>query len=154
MLNTSTPPTIPSRRTHRTYTAQFKADLVAQCLRPGVSIVALAGKHGMNVNVLHRWLREYERQGAHRPSGLTAPPPTRTAAIEFVPVQLPSPACAEGTDQRVSIELRKGALTLTVSWRWVSPMLPLICLTCLTMQTRKYRCCSRVRGTIKHQTQF
>lgn len=117
MLNTSTPPTIPARRTHRTYTAQFKADLVAQCLTPGVSISALAGSHGMNVNVLHRWLREYERQGAHRLAGQPCVSNlTPSAPIEFIPLQLPAPACGEAKDQRVSIELRKGALTLTVSW--------------------------------------
>lgn len=66
MLNNLETQTIPARRRHRTYTAQFKAELVAQCMAPGVSIAALAGSRGMNVNVLHRWLREFERGGAHR----------------------------------------------------------------------------------------
>ena len=51
----STPRTHP---THRTYTAQFKAELVAACQQPGVSIAALAGQHAMNTNVLQRWLCE------------------------------------------------------------------------------------------------
>ena len=45
------------RRTHRTYTPQFKAELVAACQQPGASIAALALQHGMNTNVLHRWLK-------------------------------------------------------------------------------------------------
>ena len=52
-------------RTHRTYTAQFKAELVAACQQPGVSIAALAGQHAMNANVLHRWLKEHRLGGCH-----------------------------------------------------------------------------------------
>ena len=51
-------------RTRRTYTAQFKAQLVAACLQPGASIAALAREHHMNANVLHRWLKEH-RAGMH-----------------------------------------------------------------------------------------
>ena len=52
-----------ARRTHRTYTPAFKAELVAACLEPGTSIAALANSHGMNANVLHRWLKEHARTG-------------------------------------------------------------------------------------------
>ncbi len=50
------------QRTRRTYTLQFKAQLVAACLQPGTSVAALAREHGMNANVLHRWRREHERR--------------------------------------------------------------------------------------------
>ena len=52
-------------RTRRVYSAQFKADLIAACLQPGASIAATAREHGMNANVLHRWLREH-RLGLHQ----------------------------------------------------------------------------------------
>lgn len=52
-------------RTRRTYTAQFKAQLVVACLQPGASIAALAREHHMNANVLHRWLKEH-RGGMHQ----------------------------------------------------------------------------------------
>ena len=45
------------RRTHRTYTPQFKAELVAACRRPGASVAAVSLQHGMNANVLHHWLK-------------------------------------------------------------------------------------------------
>ena len=50
------------QRTRRTYTLQFKAQLVAACLQPGASVAALAREHDMNANVLHRWRREHERR--------------------------------------------------------------------------------------------
>lgn len=51
----------PMRRTRRSYTAQFKAQLVAACLQPGASVAALALEHGINANLLHRWRREHEQ---------------------------------------------------------------------------------------------
>ena len=67
MLKDSQPPRYAVRRTHRTYTPQFKAELVAACMQPGASIAALALRHGMNANVLHRWCKEFH-QGHHRQS--------------------------------------------------------------------------------------
>ncbi|NYT66925.1 transposase [Alcaligenaceae bacterium] len=56
---------LKSGRGRRTYTAQFKVDMVAQCLQGDVSLAALAVDHGMNPNVLHRWVMEHERYGKH-----------------------------------------------------------------------------------------
>ena len=52
-------------RTRRVYSAQFKAELIAACQQPGASIAATAREHGMNANVLHRWLKEH-RLGQHQ----------------------------------------------------------------------------------------
>ena len=52
-------------RTKRTYSRKFKAELVSQCLSGDVSVASLATEHGMNQNVLHRWLSEYRRYGMH-----------------------------------------------------------------------------------------
>ena len=102
-----------ARRTHRTYTPEFKAELVAACQEPGVSIAALAGQHGMNANVLHRWLKEHTRIACHP---LVAQPvsgaPDRPA---FVPVPLTAPM-PEHKDHEIRIELRKGALSMVVTW--------------------------------------
>jgi transposase-like protein len=48
-------------RTRRVYSAQFKAELIAACQQPGASIAATAREHGMNANVLHRWLKEHRQ---------------------------------------------------------------------------------------------
>ena len=83
MLIKSEIPGYSTTRTHRTYTAQFKAELVAACGQPGVSIAALAGQHAMNANELHRWLKEHQRSGRHQ---LAAHSPA--AALEMT-----SPSC-------------------------------------------------------------
>ena len=96
MLKTSEISRYSLPRTHRTYTAQFKAELVAACGQPGVSIAAMAGQHAMNANVLHRWLKEHHRSGrhqlaAHSPAAAAAPE-TASPLAAFIPLQLPGVA--------------------------------------------------------------
>lgn len=62
MLKDSQPPRYPVTRTRRTYTPQFKTELQTACKQPGASIAALALQHGMNANVLHRWLKKHRRE--------------------------------------------------------------------------------------------
>ena len=106
-----------TRRTHRTYTRQFKADLVAACQQPGASIAAIAGGHRMNANVLHRWLKEHERGGCHQlvagsssGSAVSASP-----APAFIALKLPT-AMQEPTACDIKVELRKGAVSMIVTW--------------------------------------
>ncbi|MFC7207936.1 transposase [Comamonas endophytica] len=46
-------------RTLRTCAPQFKAELITACLQPGASIAVAAHEHGLNANVLYRWLEEH-----------------------------------------------------------------------------------------------
>ena len=103
---TSTP-RCAAPRTRRTYTAQFKVQLVVACLQPGASVAALAREHGMNANVLHRWRKEHragmhqsdvgsisgtEQSAQHTPS--TTPPPrgSTACAVRDVDVTRTAPA--------------------------------------------------------------
>ncbi|WP_372726478.1 transposase [Kerstersia gyiorum] len=47
----------PRRR--RRYTAEYKSDLAIQCLQSHVSIASIALAHGLNANLLRRWVGEY-----------------------------------------------------------------------------------------------
>ena len=62
MLKDSQPPRYSVPRTRRSYSPQFKSELLTACKQPGASIAAVALQHGMNANVLHRWLKDH-RQG-------------------------------------------------------------------------------------------
>ena len=44
------------KKTRRTYAAQFKREIVAQCLQTGASVSAIALSHGINANVIRKWL--------------------------------------------------------------------------------------------------
>lgn len=85
-------------RTRRVYSAQFKAELIAACRQPGASIAATAREHGMNANVLHRWLREH-RLGLHQSACETAPAAASDLAAHCAdaaaePRVNPQPVCA------------------------------------------------------------
>ena len=106
-----------ARRTHRTYTAEFKAQLVAACQQPGASIAALAGSQGMNANVLHRWLKEHAHSGRHQliKPGRTDALATVPLAPAFLPVKL-TVAAPESAVAQIKAELRKGALSMNITW--------------------------------------
>ena len=104
-------------QTHRTYTRQFKAELVAASQQPGASIAAIALQHGMNANVLHRWLKEHALDGRHRlirpdPLGVAVP---SSPVPAFIPLKLPTtrhePAACD-----IKVELRKGAVSMILTW--------------------------------------
>jgi transposase len=50
-----------ARRRRRRHSAEFKAELVAACQRPGVSSAAVGLAHSINANLLRRWVAEAER---------------------------------------------------------------------------------------------
>jgi transposase len=102
---------------HRTYTRQFKAELVVACQQPGASIAAIALQHGMNANVLHRWLKEHALDERHRliePNPVSVCVPTSPVPA-FIPLKLPTtrhePAACD-----IKLELRKGAVLMTLTW--------------------------------------
>jgi transposase-like protein len=47
---------VAKRGTRRTYPRQFKREVVAQCLARGASVSAIALSHGINANVIRKWL--------------------------------------------------------------------------------------------------
>jgi hypothetical protein len=63
-VNTSERAISMVRRRRRRHSAGFKAEAVAACLQPGVSIAAVALSRGLNANLLRRWVVEAERTGA------------------------------------------------------------------------------------------
>jgi len=81
----------------------------------------VAGEHGMNSNVLHRWLKE------HRALALVQPPVSISPATDiaqtdgFVPLQLPAPTqtptpTAPIEHKEIRVELRKGPLSMVIAW--------------------------------------
>lgn len=107
----------------RTYTRQFKTEMAAQCMQGKVSLASLAVEHGMNPNVLHRWVTEHGRYGHHilsdddqHEQGTTAlMVPTPQSTSPFLPVPLSTSQSAVG-NETIRLELKRGATTVSVSW--------------------------------------
>lgn len=77
----------------RVYSAEFKSQVLADCRQSGVSVAAVALAHGLNVNLVRKWL---VRRGLKR-CGVSAGPgnstgteavsgPAVAPALQFVPV--------------------------------------------------------------------
>ena len=105
------------RRRRRTHSDDFKAGAVANCLQPGMSMAAVAMAHGVNANLLRRWVREAEMKPTA--SALRGMAPGEVQAPErrcsFVPVQLPGPT-EPAARPDIRIELQRGPTAVTVTW--------------------------------------
>ena len=95
----------------RSYSPELKSQVVAQTQVPGASVAGVALAHGINANIVHRWLREGSGQPPVAPSG-------------FVPLSLPpvkgqlTPPGHEPVkpEQDIRIELKRGATVVNVAW--------------------------------------
>jgi transposase len=107
-------PLVDGRRRRRLHSDEFKANAVASCMQPGVSMAAVAMANGVNANLLRRWVREAELgRSEARPDALVATgSPLSAAAASFVPMQLPAKSALAG----IRIELRRGATSVTLTW--------------------------------------
>src|SRR5690606_42103063 len=62
----------------RRYSKELKTRIVAECLVPGASVSRISLDHGLNANMVRRWI-----SGARRAGHMPAPP-------GFVPISLPA----------------------------------------------------------------
>ena len=121
------------RSQRRVHGAEFKTQVLAECQQPGASVAAIALAHGLNVNLLRKWLvgRGIQRTGLAAPRAVT-----RTAAradetsarsLQFIPVEIASapvsamatataPEQAEPPVAEIHVELTRGATQLSVRW--------------------------------------
>lgn len=78
------------------YDATAKAELVAACAQPGVSLARVARLCGINANVLSHWVRQQQRTPARVPPEQPAAGEVLEIAAQqpFVELQLPAPPLA------------------------------------------------------------
>ena len=73
------------KKPRRTFTAEFKHQLIQQCQQPDTSVAKVAMQHQVNANLLHKWIR----QSKSMVPSLTPPSIPQT---DFLPVILhPTP---------------------------------------------------------------
>lgn len=101
---------MPTRSKRRRHSAEFKARVVAECLRPGVSLAAIALRSGLNANLLRRWVSKAEGSIS---SG--------NGSARFVPVTLDRGSSTkrmttpEATAD-IRIEIERAGTRVSVSW--------------------------------------
>ena len=93
----------------RSYSPEFKAQVVATCRIQGMSVASVARQHGINHNILHRWLRETEAVSLK--DSVSSP-----AAFIELPMTQNNPAPSASAYGNVHVELKRGDLVIKVSW--------------------------------------
>ncbi|WP_243787261.1 transposase [Pseudomonas amygdali] len=77
--------------TRRSYSKSFKAQVIQECARPGVSIASIELSHSLNANLVHRWIRvQAQKRTVLQPSFISLPMPLASASFPLspqVPVQ-------------------------------------------------------------------
>ena len=101
------------RRRRRNHSEQFKAEAIAACGQPGVSIAAAALARQINANLLRRWVTDAERAAAGTAAAVAGSKPTPIQNEGFIALPLPAP---ETNPSPIQIEIRRGKLTLIVQW--------------------------------------
>jgi transposase len=93
-----------NRSPRRVHSAEFKTQVLSECRQPGASVAAVAIAHGLNPNIVHKWL---SGQGLKR-MAVSAPKPAALGVptLQFVPVELAQPAQRSVNEQATPPDIR------------------------------------------------
>lgn len=96
--------TAPKRRL---YSPELKRQVVAEAKLPGASVAGVGLAHGINANIVHRWIRELAGIEPAAPRGFVA---LTVQAGES------AKAAADPGSTDIRIELRRGATMVNIAW--------------------------------------
>jgi transposase len=95
-----------NRPKRRYYSAELKTQVMQECRQSGASVAGVALSHGINANIVHRWLREQTQ------SALMVQPQA------FVPITLdePAPVFTPQSAPDIRVEVQRASATIVVNW--------------------------------------
>jgi transposase len=97
----------PTKRTRRRHAPDLKRQVISDCQQPGASVAAVALTHGLNANLVRRWL-----QHEHKAPGALSVVGAPSSAF----VEVPMPRACTPTSEPIRLELRRGASTVSLQW--------------------------------------
>ena len=104
----------PRGRHRRSYPDDFKIQVAAACLQPGVSMAAVALANGLNANLLRRWVKEVRGGGMPAPTAGSKDAPAGTAPPTMVPVTVALQE--EVPSGEIKIEIHRAQAVFQISW--------------------------------------
>ncbi len=103
--------TTEKKRIRRIHSQALKAQILSECNVPGASVAKVAMAHGINANIVHGW-RKAARVQSQEALPCQVPGDGGFIPLAIEPTGLQCGAHAQG----VVIELRRGALTVAMTW--------------------------------------
>ena len=95
----------------RTYSAEFKQQIVQACKAPDVSIASVALQHGLNTNLVSKWIRLLDG----KPGNDRSPLPNKPA---FIALSCSAPLDPTPTDMlTVQITLPHSKVEIGLKWQ-------------------------------------
>ena len=89
-------------KARRRHSRQLKAQVLAETQQPGISIAAVARRHNLNANLIHKWLKT-------APGGV----PSAPAMPAFIPLSAPpTPSRPSPPEVRIEIPSAKGVINV------------------------------------------
>ena len=125
-----------TQRRHRRHSPEFKAQVIAACLQPGVSIAAVALANQLNANFLRGWVKAHREQATKRgliSTAISREDDTISARVQtptLVPVTVKREEASHAG--HIEIEIRRPQTVFQISWpseqaavcaRWLSTVL-------------------------------
>ena len=95
-----------SRPQRRFYSPQLKSQVMQECRQSGASVAGVALSHGINANIVHRWLREFT------PTALV---PQLQAFVPFT-LDEPAPGASPQAAPDIRVEVQRANATIVVKW--------------------------------------
>ena len=97
-----------SRPQRRFYSPELKAQVTQECRQSGASVAGVALCHGINANIVRRWLREPARSA----------PVLASQVRGFVAVTLDdlAPSLASQQPPDIRVEVNRANTTIVVKW--------------------------------------
>jgi len=107
---------LPAPRTRRRHSPEFKVRVIEACLKPGVSIAAVAVANQLNPNFVRKWVKAYrELDQAGVPADCAAARPTIQTTPSFVPVSVQSSPPGDSSAE-IRIEIHRQQTVVQISW--------------------------------------
>ena len=107
-MDTKTKIALPGVRTRRQHSEEFKAQVIAASLKPGVSQSAVAQANGLNANLLRKWVKAHREGRLRRPKAMSV-----VAAPGTVPTLVPVTVQTTGD---IRIEIRRKQTLVQIAW--------------------------------------
>lgn len=103
----------PTKRIRRLHAPDFKHQVVMACQQPAASAAAVALAHGLNANLVRRWLKQAQQgqQAQPKHGALTVVGQDREAFVA-----LPMAGIQSSAPEPIRLELRRGSSCVSLQW--------------------------------------